>query len=59
MPERADREASLKAEPVFGSALNDLIGDPAWQALMPFRIGYPLRGALPSPRRAIEDVLLR
>lgn len=59
MPERADREATLKIEPVFGAQLSELVGDPAWQALMPFRIGYPLREALPSPRRAIEDVLLR
>ena len=59
MPERADREASQSAEPVFGMALNKLVSDPAWQALMPFRLGYPLRDALPSPRRALEDVLLR
>lgn len=59
MPERADREASLRAEPVYGAALRELVGDRAWQALMPFRIGYPVREALPSPRRAVEDVLLR
>ena len=59
MPERADREASLGAEPVYGGALRDLVGDPAWEALMPFRIGYPVREALPSPRRAVEDVLLK
>ncbi len=59
MPERADREASLGAEPVYGAALRDLVGDPAWEALMPFRIGYPMREALPSPRRAVEDVLLK
>ena len=58
MPERADREASLGIEPVFGNALSDLIGDPAWQALMPFRLGYAQREALPSPRRALEDVLV-
>lgn len=59
MSERADREASQSAEPVFGMALNRLVADPAWQALMPFRLGYPLRAALPSPRRALEDVLLK
>ena len=58
MPERADREASLGLDPVFGNALSDLIGDPAWQALMPFRLGYAQREALPSPRRAVEDVLV-
>lgn len=59
MPERADREASLGVEPVYGATLRELVGDPAWQALMPFRIGYPLREALASPRRAVEDVLLK
>jgi len=59
MPERADREASLGIEPVYGTALRELIGDPAWQALMPFRIGYPTREALPSPRRPVADVLLK
>jgi len=58
MPERADREASLNAQPVFGEALRELVGDPAWQALMPFRLGYPTRAALPSPRRATADVVL-
>ncbi len=57
MPERADREASLGITPRFGNALKELIGDPDWQALMPFRIGYPMIEALASPRRSIEDVL--
>jgi hypothetical protein len=46
------------AQPVFGDALRELVGDSAWQALMPFRLGYPTRGALPSPRRATADVVL-
>jgi len=58
MPERADREASQNASPIFGDALRELVGDPAWQALMPFRLGYPTRDALPSPRRALADVVL-
>lgn len=36
-PERADREHSLGIAPRFGNALRDLVGDPSWQALMPFR----------------------
>jgi hypothetical protein len=59
MPERADREASLGIEPRFGNALKELAGDPAWQALMPFRLGYPERAARPSPRREASDVLLK
>jgi hypothetical protein len=58
MPERADREASLNVQPVFGDALRELVGDAGWQALMPFRLGYPTRDALPSPRRATADALL-
>jgi hypothetical protein len=56
--ERADREASQGIEPKFGNALKDLIGDPAWQALMPFRLGYAQRPGHPSPRRAAEQVLV-
>jgi len=58
MPERADREASQGIEPKFGNALKELIGDPTWQALMPFRMGYPLQDSLPSPRRSVEDVIV-
>lgn len=56
--ERADREAQLELEPRFGRALEELLGDSSWQALMPFRIGYPTVAARPSPRRAVEDVLV-
>jgi hypothetical protein len=59
MPERADREASQGIEPSFGNALRDLVGDPAWQALMPFRLGYPERAGRPSPRRGADEVVLR
>ncbi|MEI8326207.1 MAG: hypothetical protein WCH44_12750 [Betaproteobacteria bacterium] len=58
MSERADRERQLAMTPTFGHALKDLIDDPSWQALMPFRIGFPLSEALPSPRRALKDVLI-
>ncbi len=57
MAERADRERQLELEPTFTRALAALIGDPDWQALMPFRVGYPTVTALASPRRAVQDVL--
>ena len=57
MSERADRETQLAIQPTFGNALKDLIDDASWQALMPFRIGYPLSEALASPRRSIKDVM--
>jgi hypothetical protein len=56
--ERADREESLGVAPIFGRALDDLVGDPGWQALMTFRVGYPTRPAALSPRRAAEAVLI-
>lgn len=58
MPERADREATAGLEPRFGRLLTELVGNDAWQALMPFRLGYPLSEAQPSPRRPVEDVLV-
>lgn len=58
MSERADRERQLALFPTFGNALKELVADPNWQALMPFRIGYPQSEALPSPRRALKEVIL-
>ncbi len=58
MAERADRERSLGSEPRFGSALEELAGDPGWQALMPFRLGYPTVAALASPRRGVDEVVV-
>jgi len=57
MPERADRERSLKLAPRFGRVLDELVGNSDWHALMPFRLGYPTLTALRSPRRPAEDVL--
>jgi len=58
MSERADREQQLGIEPRFGKALQELVADAGSQALMPFRIGYPTVEARPSPRRALESVLM-
>jgi len=58
LPERADRERQLGIEPRFGNALKALLGDKGWQVLMPFRLGYPTRVGLPSPRRPVPSVLV-
>ena len=57
MCERADRERQLGLDASFGRALRDLVGSDDRHAVMMFRAGYPLRQALPSPRRAVNDVL--
>jgi hypothetical protein len=56
--ERADRERQLGLQPRFGAALTELVGVPGLQALMLFRIGYPLSKAGVSPRRDVRSVLL-
>jgi len=58
MSERADRERQLGLQPKFGTALAELVDGPSLQALMPFRIGYPLSNAGVSPRRDVKSVLL-
>ena len=56
MCERMDREQQLGSQPVFGSAVAGLLGNATWHAIMPFRIGYPAKASLPSPRRALTQV---
>jgi hypothetical protein len=56
--ERRDRERQLGLAPTFANALAELQQDDSWQAVMPFRLGYPERDALPSPRRSLSSVLL-
>ena len=58
MTERADREVQLGIEPHFGRAVAELIADADWHGIMPLRAGYPLRPALPSPRRGLDRVLV-
>lgn len=58
MPERAAREEILGIEPKFSNVLAEFVGDPNWQGLMMFRIGYPTIEALPSPRRGVKDVII-
>jgi hypothetical protein len=58
LTERADRERQLGLAPEFGQAL-DLVVPDGWQALSTFRIGYPTRRARLSPRRPLDQVVLR
>jgi hypothetical protein len=58
LPERADRERAQGVAPTFATVLERIVGDNAWQALMPFRLGYPTVTALASPRRNVGEVLL-
>jgi hypothetical protein len=55
--ERAAREVVLRSTPYIGDALQSLVGDPAWQALLAFRLGYSTHEGLRSPRRAVDEVL--
>lgn len=55
--ERAAREVVLGSTPHFGMALATLVGDPAWQTLLAFRIGYSTHEGLRSPRRAVDEVV--
>jgi hypothetical protein len=55
--ERAVREVVLGIAPHFGTALEALVGDPAWQTLMAFRVGYSTHEGLRSPRRGVDEVV--
>jgi hypothetical protein len=56
--ELVDRERELKKKPHAAQVLADLTGDPAWKPTFAFRAGYPVREALASPRRPIEQVVV-
>jgi hypothetical protein len=58
MTERLERELQLKIEPRFGREVEALVSDSSWQALFPFRMGYPKVAAKLSPRRAVQDVMM-
>jgi len=57
IPERVDREDSQGSKLYFGQKLQELIAADGWQALMPFRVGYPTIDTLASPRRSVKDVI--
>jgi hypothetical protein len=56
--EVVDRQLHLGMEPDMAKTLEQLTGDPAWKPTFAFRAGYPARKALPSPRRALRDVVV-
>lgn len=56
--ERVDRERQLDIEPAFARALATLAGERPNRPTFAFRIGYPVQHASPSPRRAVEQVVL-
>jgi nitroreductase len=55
--EMVDRDRMLGRTDVFGPALARLAAASGWEATFVFRLGYPKREALRSPRRRLEDVL--
>ncbi len=55
--ERAAREVVLLNTPHFGTSLQTLVGDPAWQTLLAFRVGYSTHEGLRSPRRGVNEVV--
>ncbi|RXZ79950.1 twin-arginine translocation signal domain-containing protein [Paenibacillaceae bacterium] len=57
--EMRDREIQLgSGSSQYGQQLGNLMNDAGWEVLFLFRIGYPLEEASPSPRRAVDDVVL-
>jgi hypothetical protein len=56
--ERAERERLTTGPAEMSRGVTALIDDPAWQMVMPFRIGYPTAPAPASPRRALAEVLV-
>jgi hypothetical protein len=57
MCERVDREIQIESEPVIGNAVRTLVNDDSWQAIMPFRLGYPTQTVNFSPRRGLGKVI--
>lgn len=56
--ERADRERATGAAPELTSALAELLPEPEWRAVLPFRVGWPTAEALAAPRRPAEEVIV-
>lgn len=54
--ERIDRERQLGLPARFAPQLNELLALPGRSPLVAFRIGYPVRAALRSPRRPVSAV---
>lgn len=54
--ERIDRERQLGLRPEFAEATSQMPGLSGQPCIFTFRIGYPESPALPSPRRAIDEI---
>ncbi len=54
--ERIDRERTTSLPATFALRFDELLGQPAGQPLLSFRIGHPVRPARRSPRRSIGSV---
>jgi hypothetical protein len=54
--ERIDRETVLGVPATFAPRLASLLGSPSDQALVAFRLGYPVRAGRQSPRRPVTAV---
>lgn len=57
--ELVDRERQLNKPPHAAQVLAELTGEPAWKPTFAFRAGYPERAALASPRRPVEQVVVK
>ena len=54
--ERMDRELALGAPATFRQRLQELLASSGDSVLSTFRVGYPARDALLSPRRPVSAV---
>ncbi len=55
--EMVDREKQLGQPNRTAVALERFTGDATWHPTFGFRVGFPVRTPLASPRRAVQDVL--
>src|SRR5580692_5140510 len=56
--ELIDHERLRNQEAQASAQLAELTRDATWQPTFMFRIGYPIRPALASPRRPVKDVMI-
>jgi nitroreductase len=57
--EMIDHEKALGKPALRASLLAEVLGDATWQPTFVFYMGHPKGSAYASPRRSIEDVILR
>jgi hypothetical protein len=57
--ERVDRERQLRGTAPSAGGMDAVTGLSEWRPTFAFRLGYPVRPALPSPRRPVEAVARR